>query len=289
MHQLHAVLRAIDLRPKSRQRYRATYTNQLALCRFRRPVGRLARQFSCSLSLRVGGRGSCLSDPVKSQRHRNSGPANDSEFLSTHGACSALRDLSELEHLNRAIGLYERASSSQLSNAKSLLHPLGSFRNHPIASHINTWRLRDSQFRYLGIQSSPRWSTSIATKSILYYSRFLVATKSVVKAIENAAILAIHGRVKDGTRRPPKISRSRRCTSLDDGDFGLIALPRRLAIDHAKWVFQILDPYGCFTGQLFDIRICLQAASQRHPFTSRHPETMKVELQTEYGCCRLSQ
>ncbi|SCZ91002.1 BZ3500_MvSof-1268-A1-R1_Chr1-3g02465 [Microbotryum saponariae] len=50
-------------------------------------------------------------------------------------------------------------------------------------------------------------------------------------------------------------SRSRLCTPLDHGGFGLIDLPRRLAIDHAKWVFQLRAPDGCFTRHLFDSRI----------------------------------
>ncbi|SCV68216.1 BQ2448_337 [Microbotryum intermedium] len=57
-------------------------------------------------------------------------------------------------------------------------------------------------------------------------------------------MLAIHGRDSDGTRRRPMVSRSRLCTPLDHGGFGLIDLPMRLAIDHAKLVFQLRDPDG---------------------------------------------
>ncbi|SCZ96950.1 BZ3500_MvSof-1268-A1-R1_Chr4-2g06885 [Microbotryum saponariae] len=106
---------------------------------------------------------------------------------------------------------------------------------------------------------------------ILYYSRFLPAPKSVVKEIEDAAMLAIHGRASDGTQRRPKVSRSRLCTPLDHGGFGLIDLPRRLAIDHAKWVFQLRAPDGCFTRHLFDIRIRLQAPNEPTPFTLSRP------------------
>ncbi|SCV68268.1 BQ2448_389 [Microbotryum intermedium] len=44
-----------------------------------------------------------------------------------------------------------------------------------------------------------------------------------------------------------------------------------LAIDHAKWVFQLRDPDDCFTRHLFDVRIRLQAANHPHPFTLRKP------------------
>ncbi|SCV74093.1 BQ2448_6525 [Microbotryum intermedium] len=67
------------------------------------------------------------------------------------------------------------------------------------------------------------------------------------------------------------VSRSRLCTPLDHGGFGLIDLPMRLAIDHAKWVFQLRDPDGCFIRHLFDVRIRLQAANQPHPFALRKP------------------
>ncbi|SCZ89108.1 BZ3500_MvSof-1268-A1-R1_Chr1-1g00961 [Microbotryum saponariae] len=106
---------------------------------------------------------------------------------------------------------------------------------------------------------------------ILFYSRFLPAPRSVVQEIEDAAMLAIHGRASDGTQRRPKVSRSRLCTPLDHGGFGLIDLPRRLAIDHAKWVFQLRAPDGCFIGHLFDIRIRLQAANQPNPFILSRP------------------
>ncbi|SGY23119.1 BQ5605_C019g08906 [Microbotryum silenes-dioicae] len=66
----------------------------------------------------------------------------------------------------------------------------------------------------------------------------------VVKEIEEAAMLAIHGRASDGTQRP---------------------------IDHAKWVFQLRAPDGCFTRHLFDIRIRLQALNEPTPFTLSRP------------------
>ncbi|SGY53353.1 BQ5605_C006g03750 [Microbotryum silenes-dioicae] len=55
--------------------------------------------------------------------------------------------------------------------------------------------------------------------------------------------------------------------SLDHGGFGLIDLPWRLAIDHAKRVFHLRDPDGCFIRHLFDIRTRLQATNKRTPFT----------------------
>ncbi|SCV70188.1 BQ2448_1582 [Microbotryum intermedium] len=207
---------------------------------------------------------------------------------SMRSASCALHDLSDLEHLDRAIRLYERASASKLSTTKSFLYPLG------YASH----------FRYLGIQvgvdiaedagweevksstiarirSIPMYDLPYAAKcsivniycytKILYYNRFLPAPKSVVKEIEDAAMLAFHGRASDGIQRRPRVSRSRLYTPLDHGGFGLIDLPRRLAIDHAKWVFQLRDPDGFFTRHLFEIRIRLQAANQRTPFTLRKP------------------
>ncbi|KDE02381.1 hypothetical protein MVLG_07054 [Microbotryum lychnidis-dioicae p1A1 Lamole] len=55
--------------------------------------------------------------------------------------------------------------------------------------------------------------------------------------------------------------------SLDHGGFGLIDLPQRLAIDHAKRVFHLRDLDGCFIRHLFDIRTRLQGANERTPFT----------------------
>ncbi|SCZ88262.1 BZ3500_MvSof-1268-A1-R1_Chr10-2g02898 [Microbotryum saponariae] len=233
--------------------------------------------FACQIRLRVKG-------------IEIAGLQNIRELLFADDACCALHNLSDLDHLTRAIELYERASASKLSNAKSFLYPLGAFRDRP--------------FRYLGIQvgveiaedagwedvkastiarirSIPMYDLPYAAKcsiiniycytKILYYSRFLPAPKSVVKEIEDAAMLAIHGRASDGTQRRPKVSRSRLCTPLDHGGFGLIDLPRRLAIDHAKWVFQLRAPDGCFTRHLFDIRIRLQAPNDPTPFTLSRP------------------
>ncbi|SGY77679.1 BQ5605_C005g03694 [Microbotryum silenes-dioicae] len=213
--------------------------------------------FACQIRLRVKG-------------INIAGLQNIRELLFADDACCALHNLSDLDHLNRAIELYERASASKLRNNKSFLYPLGAFRDRPIAPDLGTWRLSDSQFRYLGIQvgveiaedagwedvkastiarirSIPMYDLPYAAKcsiiniycytKILYYSRFLPAPKSVVKEIEEAAMLAIHGRASDGTQRRPKVSRSRLCTPLDHGGFGLIDLPRRLAIDHAKWAY----------------------------------------------------
>ncbi|SCZ98418.1 BZ3500_MvSof-1268-A1-R1_Chr7-1g09130 [Microbotryum saponariae] len=232
--------------------------------------------FACQIRLRVKG-------------IEIAGLQNIRELLFADDACCALHNLSDLDHLNRAIELYERASASKLSNAKSFLYPLGVFRDRPIAPDLGTWRLSDSQFRYLGIQvgveiaedagwedvkastiarirSIPMYDLPYAAKcsiiniycytKILYYSRFLPAPKSVVKEIEDAAML---------------VSRSRLCIPLDHGGFGLIDLPRRLAIDHAKWVFQLRAPDGCFTRHLFDIRIRLQAPNEPTPFTLSRP------------------
>ncbi|SCV72882.1 BQ2448_28 [Microbotryum intermedium] len=160
------------------------------------------------------------------------------ELLFADDACCALHDLSDLKHLDRAIRL-----------------------DHPVAPRLGTWRLSASHFRYLGIQvgvdiaedagweevksstiarinSIPMYDLPYADKcsivniycytKILYYNRFLPAPKSVVKEIEDAAMLAIHGRASDGTQRRPRVSRSRLYTPLDHGGFGLIDLPRRL-------------------------------------------------------------
>ncbi|SCV74847.1 BQ2448_7876 [Microbotryum intermedium] len=311
---LDAVLRAVGLGPKARQWYRATYANQSASIFLN---GWLSAAFDVLSGVRQG-------DPLAPSlfvlaiegfacqiRSRVKGIESPSlqtirELLFADDACCALHDLSDLEHLDRAIRLYERASASKLSTTttKSFLYPLGSFRNHPVAPRLGTWRLSASHFRYLGIQvgvdiaedagweevksstiarirSIPMYDLPYAAKcsivniycytKILYYNRFLPAPKSVVKEIEDAAMLAIHGRASDGTQRRPRVSRSRLYTPLDHGGFGLVDLPRRLAIDHAKWVFQLRDPDGCFTRHLFDIRIRLQAANQRTPFTLRKP------------------
>ncbi|SCV74708.1 BQ2448_7737 [Microbotryum intermedium] len=213
--------------------------------------------FACQIRSRVKGIGSGRLQTIR-------------ELLFTDDACCALHDISDLDHLNEAIRVYERASASKLSNTKSFLYPLGSFRNHPMATHVGTRRLSDSQFRYLGIQSAtiahirsiPMYDLPYAAKcsiiniycytKVLFYNRFLTAPKNVVKEIEDAAMLAIYGRDSDGTRRRPMVSRSRLCTPLDHGGFGLIDLPMRLAIDHAKWAFQLRDPDGCFIPHLFD-------------------------------------
>ncbi|SCV70957.1 BQ2448_3719 [Microbotryum intermedium] len=309
---LDAVLRAVGLGPKARQWYRATYTNQSASIFLN---GWLSAAFDVLSGVRQGDplapslfvlaiEGFACQIRSRVKGIESPGLQTICELLFADDACCALHDLSDLQDLNRAIGLYERASVSKLSNAKSFLYPLGSFRDHPVAPRLGTWRLSASHFRYLGIQvgvdiaedagweevksstiarirSIPMYDFPYAAKcsivniycytKILYYNRFLPAPKSVVKEIEDAAMLAIHGRASDGTQRRPRVSRSRLYTPLDHGGFGLIDLPRRLAIDHAKWVFQLRDPDGCFTRHLFDIRIRLQAANQRTPFTLRKP------------------
>ncbi|SCV70671.1 BQ2448_3433 [Microbotryum intermedium] len=309
---LDAVLRAVGLGPKARQWYRATYTNQSASIFLN---GWLSAAFDVLSGVRQGDplapslfvlaiEGFACQIRSRVKGIESPGLQTIRELLFADDACCALHDLSDLKHLDRAIRLYERASASKLSTTKSFLYPLGSFRDHPVAPRLGTWRLSASHFRYLGIQvgvdiaedagweevksstiarinSIPMYDLPYAAKcsivniycytKILYYNRFLPAPKSVVKEIEDAAMLAIHGRASDGTQRRPRVSRSRLYTPLDHGGFGLIDLPRRLAIDHAKWVFQLRDPDGCFTRHLFDIRIRLQAANQRTPFTLRKP------------------
>ncbi|SCV71373.1 BQ2448_2961 [Microbotryum intermedium] len=280
---LDAVLRAVGLDPKARQWYRATYSNQSAsiflngwlsaafnvLSRVRQgdPLAPslfvLAIEgFACQIRSRVKGIESAGLQTIR-------------ELLFADDACCAVHDPSDLEHLNQAIRLYERASASKLSKAKSFLYPLGSYRDHPIATHLGTWRLSESQFRYLGIQvgvdiaehagwdevksstiarirSIPMYDLPYAAKcsiiniycytKILYYNRFLPAPKNVVKEIQDAAMLAIHGRASDGSQR------------LD-----------------ANWVFHLRDPDGCFIRHLFDVRIRLEAANQPRPFTLPQP------------------
>ncbi|SGZ27866.1 BQ5605_C026g10209 [Microbotryum silenes-dioicae] len=309
---LDAVLCAVGLGPKARQWYRATYTNQSASIFLN---GWLSATFDVLSGVRQGDplapslfvlaiEGFACQIRLRVKGIDIAGLQNVRELLFADDACCALHNLSDLDHLNRAIELYERASASKLSNVKSFLYPLGAFRDRSIAPDLGTWRLSNSQFRYLGIQvgveiaedagwedvkaltiarirSIPMYDLPYAAKcsiiniycytKILYYSRFLPAPKSVVKEIEEAAMLAIHGRASDGTQRRPKVSRSRLCTPLDHGGFGLIDLPWRLAIDHAKWVFQLRAPDGCFTRHLFDIRIRLQAPNEPTPFTLSRP------------------
>ncbi|SGY53342.1 BQ5605_C006g03749 [Microbotryum silenes-dioicae] len=309
---LDAVLCAVGLGPKARQWYRATYTNQSASIFLN---GWLSATFDILSGVRQGDplapslfvlaiEGFACQIRLRVKGIDIAGLQNVRELLFADDACCALHNLSDLDHLNRAIELYERASASKLSIVKSFLYPLGAFRNRSIAPDLGTWRLSDSQFRNLGIQigveiaedagwedvkaptiarirSVPMYDLPYAAKcsiiniycytKILYYSRFLPAPKSVVKEIEEAAMLAIHGRASDGTQRRPKVSRSRLCTPLDHGGFGLIDLPRRLAIDHAKRVFQLRAPDGCFTRHLFDIRIRLQAPNEPTPFTLSRP------------------
>ncbi|SGY96826.1 BQ5605_C035g11364 [Microbotryum silenes-dioicae] len=307
-----AFLCAVGLGPKARQWYRATYTNQSASIFLN---GWLSATFDILSGVRQGDplapslfvlaiEGFACQIRLRVKGIDIAGLQNVRELLFADDACCALHNLSDLDHLNRAIELYERASASKLSNVKSFLYPLGAFRDRSIAPDLGTWRLSDSQFRYLGIQvgveiaedagwedvkastiaricSIPMYDLPYAAKcsiiniycytKILYYSRFLPAPKSVVKEIKEAAMLAIHGRASDGTQRRPKVSRSRLCTPLDHGGFGLIDLPQRLAINHAKWVFQLRAPDGCFTRHLFNIRIRLQAPNEPTPFTLSRP------------------
>ncbi|SGZ24114.1 BQ5605_C023g09706 [Microbotryum silenes-dioicae] len=307
-----AFLCAVSLGPKARQWYRATYTNQSASIFLN---GWLSATFDILSGVRQGDplapslfvlaiEGFACQIRLRVKGIDIAGLQNVRKLLFADDACCALHNLSDLDHLNRAIELYERASASKLSNVKSFLYPLGAFRDRSIAPDLGTWRLSDSQFRYLGIQvgveiaedagwedvkastiarirSIPMYDLPYAAKcsiiniycytKILYYSRFLPAPKSVVKEIEEAVMLAIHGRASNGTQRRPKVSRSRLCTPLDHGGFGLIDLPWRLAIDHAKWVFQLRAPDGCFTRHLFDIRIRLQAPNEPTPFTLSRP------------------
>ncbi|SCV69872.1 BQ2448_1266 [Microbotryum intermedium] len=295
---LDAVLRAVGLGPKARQWYRATYTNQSASVFLN---GWLSAAFDVLSGVRQGDplapslfvlaiEGFACQIRSRIKGIESPGLQTIRELLFADDACCALHDLSDLHDLNRAIGLYERASARRLSNAKSFLYPLGSFRNHPIVPRLGTWRLSDSQFRYLGIQvgvdiaedagweevksstiarirSIPMYDLPYAARcsiintycymKVLFYNRFLPAPKSVIKEIEDAAMLAIHGRDSDGTRRRPMVSRSRLCAPLDHGGFGLIDLPMRLAIDHAKWVFQLRDLDGC--------------GEPAHPLTLRKP------------------
>ncbi|SGY32001.1 BQ5605_C002g01301 [Microbotryum silenes-dioicae] len=291
-----AFLCAVGLGPKARQWYRATYTNQSASIFLN---GWLSATFDILSGVRQGDplapslfvlaiEGFACQIRLRVKGIDIAGLQNVRELLFADDTCCALHNLSDLDHLNRAIELYERASASKLSNVKSFLYPLGAFRDRSIAPDLGTWRLSDSQFRYLGIQvgveiaEDAGWedvkaSTIARIRSIPMYdlpyaaNRFLPAPKSVVKEIEEAAMLAIHGRALDGTQRRPKVSWSLLCTPLDHGGFGLIDLPRRLAIDHAKWVFQLRAPDGCFTRHLFDIRIRLQAPNEPTPFTLSRP------------------
>ncbi|SCV67538.1 BQ2448_5149 [Microbotryum intermedium] len=123
--------------------------------------------------------------------------------------------------------LYKRASGGKLSNSKPLLYPLGLFRDHPIAIHLGTWRawrLSDLQFRVrvdTG-EDGQGWEK--------------------VKSLTSARILAT-----DPLPLAP--------ASLQEC-FGLLPVdrsPLRLATDHAKWVFHLRDPDGCFIRHLFDI------------------------------------
>ncbi|SCV68187.1 BQ2448_308 [Microbotryum intermedium] len=257
----------------ARQWYRATYTNQSASVFLN---GWLSAAFDVLSGVRQG-------DPLAPSLFVLAIEVRTCKRFADD-ACCAVHDHSDLVHLNQAIRLYERASASKLSKAKSFLYPLGSYRDHPIATHLGTWRLSNSQFRCLGIQvgvdiaedagwddvksstiarirSIPIYDLPYAAKcsiiniycytKLLYYNRFLPAPKNVVEEIQDATMLAIHGRASDGSQRRPMVSRSRLCTPLDHGGFGLIDLPLRLAIDHAKWVFHLRDPDGCCTYSTF--------------------------------------
>ncbi|SCV74443.1 BQ2448_8082 [Microbotryum intermedium] len=277
---LDAVLRAVGLGPKARQWYRATYTNQSASIFLN---GWLSAAFDVLSGVRQGDplapslfvlaiEGCACQIRSRVKGIESPGLQTIRELLFADDACCALHDLSDLQDLNRAIGLYERASASKLSNAKSFLYPR--IVQEP-SDRSTPWNLA-SQRLSIPLPRYPGWgghcrgcglgggqvvhhcscsiiNTYCYTK-VLFYNRFLPAPKSVVKEIEDAAMLAIHGRDSDGTRRRPMVSRSRLCT------------PSIMA-----WVFQLRDPDGCFTRHLFDVRIRLLAANQPHPFTLRKP------------------
>ncbi|SCV67898.1 BQ2448_5509 [Microbotryum intermedium] len=290
---LDAVLRAVGLGPKARQWYRATYSNQSASIFLN---GWLSAAFNVLSGVRQGDplapplfvlaiEGFACQNRSRVKGIESAGLQTIRELLFADDACCAVHDHSDLEDLNQAIRLYERASASKLSKAKSFFSPLGS--SVTLGSKWGWTFAEDAGWDEVKsstiarIRSIPIYDLPYAARcsiintycypKVLFYNRFLPAPKSVVKEIEDAAMLAIHGRDSDGTRRPPMVSRSRLCTPLDHGGFGLIDLPLRLVVDQAKWVFQLRDPDGCFIRHLFDVRIRLQAANQPHPFTLRKP------------------
>ncbi|SGY12331.1 BQ5605_C011g06470 [Microbotryum silenes-dioicae] len=275
---LDAVLCAVGLGPKARQWYRATYTNQSASIFLN---GWLSATFDILLGVRQGDplapslfvlaiEGFACQIRLRVKGIDIAGLQNVRELLFADDACCALHNLSDLDHLNRAIELYERASASKLSNVKSFLYPLELFGIG-----------RSPQISGPGVSAIRSFATLVFSQvfdhqHLLLHKDLVLQPipsrpKSVVKEIEEAAMLAIHGRASDGTQQRPKVSRSRLCTPLDHGGFGLIDLPRRLAINHAKWVFQLRAPDGCFTRHLFDIRIRLQAPNKPTPFTLSRP------------------
>ncbi|SCZ87952.1 BZ3500_MvSof-1268-A1-R1_Chr2-1g04085 [Microbotryum saponariae] len=134
----------------------ALVSGLLAVMDFEKACDRLPHTYLdvvlCAVGLGPKARRWSRATSTEGHGHREPGPTNDSRLLLADDACCALHNLSDLAHLNRAFELYERASASKLSNAKSFLYPLGSFRDRPIGLGLGTWRLSISQFRYLGIQ-----------------------------------------------------------------------------------------------------------------------------------------
>ncbi|SGY13700.1 BQ5605_C010g05948 [Microbotryum silenes-dioicae] len=268
-----AFLCAVGLGPKARQWYRATYTNQSASIFLN---GWLSATFDILSGVRQG-------DPL----------APSLFVLAIEGFACQIRlrvkgiDIAGLQNVRELLFCRRRLLRTP--------QPLGPRPPQSGDRALRTGKCQQAQQRRggdrrgcglgrcqgLDHRSIPMYDLPYAAKcsiiniycytKILYYSRFLPAPKSVVKEIEEAAMLAIYGRASDGTQRRPKVSRSRLCTPLDHGGFGLIDLPRRLAIDHAKWVFQLRAPDGCFTRHLFDIRIRLQAPNEPTPFTLSRP------------------
>ncbi|SCV70634.1 BQ2448_3396 [Microbotryum intermedium] len=290
---LDAVLRAVGLGPKARQWYRATYTSQSASIFLN---GWLSAAFDVLSGVRRGdplapslfvlaieGFACQIRSRVKGME--SAGLQTIRELLADDACCTP-HDISDLDHLNEAIRVYERASASKLSNTKSFLYPLATRSSVTFGIQVGVDTAEDAGWDEVKsatiarIRFIPMYDLPYAAKcsiiniycytKVLFYNRFLPLPRVSSRRswMPPCSQFTVETRMAlKGARWSP----GRASAPLDHGGFGLIDLPMRLAIDHSKWVFQLRDSDDCFIRHLFDVRIRLQAANQPHPFTLRKP------------------
>lgn len=207
------------------------------------------------------------------------------ESLFADDATCFLRNYSDVNQLDKAIEIYNLASSSKLNVDKSFLFPLGKFRHLPLLQqNFKSWRISTEPFRHLGvkvgidynnevewkeieagvvrrIRTIPMYDLPIATKcsiiniycysKILYYDKFSPAPLETIKRIIAVVLAAIWG------GRTAKVSEHRLYTTLDRGGFGLFNLELQLKGPRAEWIYSLLNRSSYAIRYLLQIR-CTQ-------------------------------